>query len=47
MRYKIRINKRVRSIKSYVIVKKIEGNPNIVTKLFMKLFSGTKKEESY
>lgn len=44
MHYKIRVNKRVRNIKSYTIVKRMEGNPNIMTKLFMRLFAGKKKE---
>jgi len=45
MHYKIRINKRVRNIKSYAVVKRVEGNPNFMTKFFMKLFAG--KKESY
>ncbi|MCW6159722.1 MAG: hypothetical protein LVQ95_01375 [Candidatus Micrarchaeales archaeon] len=45
MRYSIRINKKMRNIRVYAIVKKVQGNPNILTKLFMRIFAGRKKEE--
>ena len=45
MRYSIRINKRTKNIRVYMIVKRMQGNPNVLTKLFMKIFAGRKKEE--
>lgn len=45
MRYSIRINKRTRNIRVYTVVKRIGSNPNVLTKLFMKIFAGKKKEE--
>ena len=42
MKYVIKINKRIRYIRVYAIVKKVEGEQNVVSKaftsLFMKLF---------
>jgi hypothetical protein len=44
MRYSVRINKRVRNTQVYKVIKKSAGNPNLVTKFFMKVFAGRKKE---
>ena len=38
MEYKVLINKRIRYIRVYSIVKHIHGEANKITKLFMKLF---------
>ncbi|HUC38688.1 MAG TPA: hypothetical protein VL944_00985 [Candidatus Acidoferrum sp.] len=43
MKYVVRINKRVRYLKTYTIVKKVGPQPNLLTKLFIKIFN--KKEE--
>lgn len=47
MRYSIRINRRVRNTRVYTVVKRIEGNPNILTKFFIRVFSGRKREEGF
>jgi hypothetical protein len=45
MQYNIRVNRRIRNVKVYRIIKKMEKGPNPLTKLFIKIFSGKKKEE--
>ena len=45
MKYAIRVNKRVRNFRVYKVLKKTIGNVNIVTKIFIRIFSGRKKEE--
>ncbi len=45
MKYAIRVNKRVRNFRVYKVLKKTSGNVNIVTKIFIRIFSGRKKEE--
>ena len=46
MEYRVKINKRAqKDIHIYKILKKTSGNINIVTKLFIRIFSGNKKEE--
>ncbi|MCL5442370.1 MAG: hypothetical protein M1603_01640 [Candidatus Marsarchaeota archaeon] len=44
MIYSVRINKRVRYIRVYTIVKRIGQNTNPLTKLFMKLLVKKPKE---
>jgi hypothetical protein len=38
MEYKVLINKRIRYIRVYAIIKHLHGETNKLTKLFMKLF---------
>lgn len=45
MIYKVRVNKRIRNIKVYNVLKRKGEKPNFLTTLFMKLFLGNKKEE--
>ncbi len=45
MRYSIRINKKVKNVKVFRVVKKTSGNVNLLTKFFIKIFAGKKKEE--
>ncbi len=45
MKYAIRVNKRVRNFRVYKVLKKTSGNVKIVTKIFIRIFSGRKKEE--
>ena len=45
MIYKVRINKRIKNIRVYAILKKTTGNVNAMTKLFMKIFERGKKEK--
>ncbi|MGC8651638.1 MAG: hypothetical protein ACP5UH_00070 [Candidatus Micrarchaeia archaeon] len=50
MRYVIRINKKIRYVRVYVIAKRVEGEQNILsrafTRFFMKLFGqGDKSRE--
>jgi hypothetical protein len=44
MLYRIRINNKIRNIKVVHILKRVEGNPNLLTKLFIRIFVGKKKE---
>ena len=44
MIYRIRINERVRNVKVVHIIKRLSGNPNILTRLFIRIFAGKKKE---
>lgn len=46
MKYVVKVNKRVRNIHVYKIIKKTSGNVNIATKLFIRIFAGKKKEET-
>jgi hypothetical protein len=41
-RYVMRINKRLRYIRVYNIVKKVSNKQNPLTKVFMKVFGGKK-----
>ena len=43
MIYKIRINRKVKNIKVYKILKKTGEKPNIITMLFMKMLGVDKK----
>jgi hypothetical protein len=45
MKYAVRINRKVRNRQVYKILKKSSGSPNLMTKLFMKIFVRNKKEE--
>lgn len=45
MKYTIRINKRVKNIHIYKVVKRTTGNVNLLTKVFIRIFTGKKKEE--
>lgn len=45
MRYSVRINKRVRNVHVYKVIKKTSGNANIFTKLFLSIFAGKEKRE--
>ncbi|MGC8648785.1 MAG: hypothetical protein ACP5UN_01015 [Candidatus Micrarchaeia archaeon] len=44
MIYRVNINKKVRNIKVVHIIKKLEGNPNLLTRFFIRIFAGKKKE---
>ncbi|MGC8572132.1 MAG: hypothetical protein ACP5RI_00315 [Candidatus Micrarchaeia archaeon] len=44
MIYRVIINKKVRNIKVVHILKRLEGNMNLLTRLFVKIFAGKKKE---
>ncbi|MCL5430056.1 MAG: hypothetical protein M1504_01095 [Candidatus Marsarchaeota archaeon] len=39
MRYSVRINKKIRNVRVYTIVKKVTGNSSVLTKIFLKVFS--------
>ena len=45
MKYSVRINKSVRNVHVYRVLKKTSGNVNVLTKLFISVFSRGKKEE--
>lgn len=45
MEYKVRINKKVKNVHVYAVLKKTEGEPNLITKFFIRIFTGKKKEE--
>ena len=45
MKYAIRINKRVRYLKTYTIAKKIGENENFLTKMFVKIFNRKQEQE--
>lgn len=45
MQYAVRINKRVKNVRVFTVLKKTSGNVNIVTKLFIRIFAGKKKDK--
>lgn len=46
MKYKIRINKRVRYIKVYKVLIRAGEHTNALTKLFIRIFSGKSKNST-
>lgn len=46
MKYVIRINKRIRYLRTYTIVKKIGEHENLLTKAFERIFNRKKNESS-
>ncbi len=44
MKYAVRINKRVKYLRTYTILKRIGDNENLLTKMFIKIFSRKKQE---
>lgn len=46
MKYVVRINKRVKYLRTYNIVKRVGGNENLITKMFVKLFNRKKNERN-
>jgi hypothetical protein len=46
MIYQVRLNKRIKNVRVYKIIKKIGRRDNVITKLFLKAFNqGNKSEE--
>lgn len=45
MKYSVRINTRVKNAHVYKVIKKTSGNVNLLTKIFIRIFVGKKKEE--
>jgi hypothetical protein len=45
MIYKMRINKRIRNIRVYKMLKRSGKRPNLITLLFMKAMAGRGKDE--
>ncbi len=45
MIYRVQLNRRVRNIKVYTLLKKSGEQQNALTKLFMRIFGGKKKAE--
>ncbi len=45
MRYSVRINRRVKNVHIYSVVKRTSGNVNLMTKIFLRIFAPRKKEE--
>lgn len=43
MKYNVRINKKVKYMKVYTLLKKIGNNENFLTKLFIKIFTKNKQ----
>ncbi len=46
MRYSVVISKRVKNIRVCVVLKRPEGNENLVTKLMERIFAGKKQAQS-
>jgi hypothetical protein len=44
-KYMVRVNRRVKNVHIYKVLKRSSGNINVVTKLFMRIFTPKKKEE--
>lgn len=44
-RYIVRVNRRVKNVRIYKVVKKLSGNTNLLTKVFLRIFAPRKKEE--
>ena len=44
MKYYAQMNRRVRDVHVYTIVKRVGGNQNFLTEAFVKLFSGMAKK---
>lgn len=44
-KYTVRINKRVKNVHVYKVLKKTTGNVNLLTKIFIRVFAPKKKEE--
>ena len=47
MKYTVRINKKIKYARVYRVMKKTSGNVNLLTRIFMRIFLGKKKEESF
>ena len=47
MKYTVRINKKIKYARVYRVLKKTSGETNLLTKVFMRIFLGKKKEESF
>jgi hypothetical protein len=45
MKYAIKINKHVKYLQTYTILKKIGAQDNFLTKLFIKVFNKKQKDE--
>lgn len=45
MKYAVRINKRVRNVHVYRMMKKTRGNVNVFTKLFLRIFASKERQE--
>lgn len=46
MKYAVRINKRIRYLRTYTIMKRFGEPNNLLTKVFIKIFSRKKKGEA-
>ncbi len=46
MIYRVRLNRKVRNIRVYTLLKKSGAKQNAITKLFMQIFAGKKSEEA-
>jgi hypothetical protein len=44
MIYNVRINKRVKYIRIYTVLKHVRGGQNMLTKLFARVFAGKNKD---
>ncbi len=44
MIYNVRINKRVKYIRIYTVLKHVRGRQNMLTKLFARVFAGKNKD---
>jgi hypothetical protein len=44
-KYMVRVNRRVKNVHIYKVLKKRTGNINILTKLFIRIFAPKRKEE--
>ncbi len=46
MKYAVTINRRVKNMRVVVVLKKLHGNENFVTKFLMRMFAGNKQDQS-
>ena len=46
MKYYIKINKKIRNVRVYAILKKVGGNQNFLTDIFLKIFNRPKSSEA-
>ena len=44
MKYNVRVSKRLKYVRVYTIVKRLEHQPNPLTKLFIKIFAHGNRE---
>ncbi len=44
-KYTVRVNKRIKNVNIYKVLKRSSGNTNLLTKIFIRIFAGKKKEE--